>query len=181
MMIGNYGALAVLPIWFRALAGPDNPTLAVTITSQFFMLLNVGAVLGYLTVIWLTDAIGRRWSYFLIALGCAAANLFMFTQVGTAERLLWFAPVLGVFSVGGFGTFAAYLPELFPTRIRATGQGFCWNTARILTAAGPLTTGAIVGVVGSAPAAGAIVTVVYLVGMIAIWFGPETKGVPLQD
>jgi hypothetical protein len=51
----------------------------------------------------------------------------------------------------------------------------------ILAAAGPLSTGAMVGVVGSAPAAGAMVTVIYVVGMIAIWFGPETKGVPPQD
>jgi MFS family permease len=181
MMIGGFGAGAVLPIWVRGLVGPDNPALAVTITSQFFMLNNVAAVLGYLTVMWLTDAIGRRWSYFLVALGCAATVLFCFTQIETAEGLLWFAPVYGFFIIGGFGTFAIYLPELFPTRIRATGQGFCWNMARIFTAAGPLLTGALVGAFGSAPTAGAMVTVIYLGGMIAIWFGPETKGVPLQD
>jgi hypothetical protein len=105
----------------------------------------------------------------------------MFTQIQTSEGLLWFAPVYGFFNIGGFGTFAIYLPELFPTRIRATGQGFCWNAARTFTAIGPLTTGAIVGLVGSAAAAGALATIFYLVGMIAIWFGPETRGVPLQD
>jgi MFS family permease len=181
MMIGSYGTGSVLPIWFRELAGPNNPALAVTITSQFYMLLNVGAVIGYLTLIWLTDAIGRRWSYMLVVVGSAVASLFMFTQIKTAEGVLWFAPVFGVFAVGGFGAFAIYLPELFPTRIRATGQGFCWNMSRILTAAGPLTIGAIVGTVGSPARAGAILTVIYLVGMIAIWFGPETKGVPLED
>jgi MFS family permease len=67
--------------------------------------------------------------------------------------LLSFAPIYGLFVVGGFGTFAVYLPELFPTRNRATGQGFCWNAARILTAAGPVATGAIVSAFGSAPAA----------------------------
>jgi hypothetical protein len=140
-----------------------------------------GAIAGYLALIWLTDAIGRRWSYFLMALGCAATNLFMFTQTRTETGLLWFAPIYGVFVIGGFGTFAVYLPELFPTRIRATGQGFCWNAARVLTAAGPVATGAIVNAFGSAPAAGAAVTAIYLVGLIAIWLGPETKGVPLQD
>jgi hypothetical protein len=116
-----------------------------------------------------------------MALGCAAANLFMFTQIEASTGLLWFAPIYGVFVIGGFGTFAVYLPELFPTRIRATGQGFCWNTARVLTAAGPVATGAFVNAFGSAPAAGATVTSIYLVGLIAIWFGPETRGVPLQD
>jgi len=66
MMIGAFGAATLLPIWIRSLVGPDNAVLAVAATSQCFMLINVGAVLGYLTLIWLTDAIGRRWSYFLV-------------------------------------------------------------------------------------------------------------------
>jgi predicted MFS family arabinose efflux permease len=181
MMIGSFAAGAMLPVWVPGLVGPDKATFAVTLTSQFFMLTNVGAVLGYLTMMWLTGVIGRRWSYFVTALGSATSNLFMFTQIHTGEGLLWFAPVWGFFSIGGFGTFAIYLPELFPTRMRATGQGFCWNAARIFTAVGPLTTGAIVGLVGSAPAAGALATIFYLVGTIAIWFGPETCGKPLSD
>ena len=180
MMIGAFGGATLLPVWVRGLVGADLG-LAVMVTSQCFMLINVGGVLGYLTLMWLNDTIGRRWSYFVMALGCATANLFMFTQIATVGGLLRFAPIYGFFVVGGFGTFAVYLPELFPTRIRATGQGFCWNAARILTAAGPVATGAIVGAFGSAPAAGAITTAVYFVGLFAIWFGPETKGVPLQD
>jgi MFS family permease len=180
MMIGAFGGTTLLPVWVRSLVGAD-PRLAVTVTSQCFMLINVGGVLGYLALIWSNDAIGRRWSYFLMALGCAVANLFMFTQIGTVSGLLWFAPIYGFFVVGGFGTFAVYLPELFPTRNRATGQGFCWNAARIITAAGPVATGAIVSALGSAPAAGATVTAIYLIGLITIWIGPETRGIPLQD
>src|SRR5215470_10715523 len=180
MMIGAFGSATLLPVWIRGLAA-DDAKVALTATSQCFMLMNVGGVAGYLAVMWLSDAIGRRWSYFLMALGCTAAGLFMFTQITTAADLLWFAPVYGLFVLGGFGTFAVYLPELFPTRNRATGQGFCWNAARIVTAAGPVATGAVVNVLGSAPAAGAAMTAIYLVGLIAIWFGPETRGVPLQD
>jgi MFS family permease len=180
MMIGAFGGATLLPVWIRGLVGAD-PRLAVTATSQCFMLINVGAVVGYLAVMWLSDAVGRRWSFFLMAVGCAAANLFMYTQIGTVAELMWFVPVYGFFAVGGFGTFAVYLPELFPTRNRATGQGFCWNAARILTAAGPVAAGGIVNVVGSAPTAGVALTGIYLVGLIAIWFGPETRGVPLQD
>lgn len=113
MMIGAFGAATILPIWIRSLVGLDNAAFAVAATSQCFMLINVGAVLGYLTLIWLTDAIGRRWSYFLIALGCAAANLLMFSQIRTLDGLLWFSPIFGFFAVGGFGSLAIYLPELF--------------------------------------------------------------------
>ena len=65
-------------------------------------------------------------------------------------------PVYGYFVIGGFGTFAAYLPELFPTRVRATGQGFCWNFARSITALGPLIAGSLIGVMGSIPSAAAV-------------------------
>ena len=181
MMIGAFGAATLLPIWIRSLVGPDNAVLAVAATSQCFMLINVGAVLGYLTLIWLTDAIGRRWSYFLFALGCACANVLMYSQISTLDGLLWFSPIFGFFAVGGFGSFAIYLPELFPTRIRASGQGLCWNAARILTAAGPLAAGAIVGAFGSVPVAGVALTGIYFIGLAAIWFGPETRGLPLQD
>jgi len=180
MMIAAFGGTTLIPVWVRALAGADTG-LAVTVTSQFFMLMNVGGILGYATLIWSNDAIGRRWSYFLMAFGGAAANLFMFTQIETTGGLLLFAPIFGFFVVGGFGTFAVYLLELFPTRIRATGQGFCWNAARIVTAAGPLATGAIVGAFGSATAAGAMATTIYFIGLVAIWFGPETRGLPLPD
>ncbi len=181
MMIGGWGTLTLLPTWIHQLLGPDRSALAVKVTSQCFMLINAGAVFGYLSLIWLTNAIGRRWSYFLIAVGCAAANLFMFTQTTTINELLWFVVVYGFFAVGGFGIFAVYLPELFPTRFRATGPGFCWNTARAFTAAGPFVSGLLVGVFGSVPKAAVMVTGIYVIGLIAIWFGPETRGVPLRD
>jgi MFS family permease len=181
MMIGSWGTSTLLPTWIHQLLPSDQGRAAVKITSQSFMLINVGAVLGYATLIWLTDAIGRRWSYFLVVLGCAAANLYMFTQIETVDGLLAFMVVYGFFAIGGFGTFAAYLPELFPTRIRATGQGFCWNMARVFTAAGPFISGKLVGVFGSVPSAGIMVAWIYVIGVVAIWFGPETKGRPLED
>jgi MFS family permease len=90
-------------------------------------------------------------------------------------------PVYGYFVIGAFGTFAAYLPELFPTRVRATGQGFCWNMARALTSVGPIAGNAVVSKFGSFPAASAAVSLLFIVGMVSIWFGPETKGVPLDN
>jgi MFS family permease len=180
MMIGTFGGATLLPVWIRGLVGAD-PRLAVAATSQCFMLMNIGGVIGYLVVMWFCEVIGRRWSYFLMAIGCVVASLVMFTQIATMAGVLWFAPIYGFFVIGGFGTFAVYLPELFTTRNRATGQGFCWNAARIFTVAGPVATGAIVKALGSAPAAGATATAIYLVGLMAIWFGPETRDVPLQD
>ena len=181
LMIGTFSATALLPIWIPELVGLGNADRARDATSQCFMLINMGAIPGYLVVMWLANVIGRRWAYAVITAGCVLANLLLFMRVETIQDLRLLAPVFGFFAVGGFGTLATYLPELFPTRIRATGQGFCWNAARILTAAGPVTTGMIVSAFGSIRGAGAMITAVYCVGLLAIWFGPETRNTSLQD
>ena len=181
LMIGAWGTTTLLPTWIVQLAGRDGGTRAITATGQCFMLANLGAILGYLVVMWLNDAIGRRWTYALVVLGCIASALFTFTQIRTIAALMWVMPLYGFFAIGGFATIAAYLPELFPTRIRATGQGFCWNTARALTALGPLGSGVLVAGLGSVPAAAALLTASYAIGLVAIWFGPETRDVPLTD
>src|SRR5262245_32618747 len=181
MMVGAWGTTTLLPIWIHQLVGADDVEFAIKATGKGFMLANVGAVFGYLVVMWVNDALGRRWSYFLVVVGCFATSLFAFTQIATIQGLPWFMPLYGFFAIGGFATFAVYLPELFPTRIRATGQGFCWNMGRTLTAAGPLISGALVGAFGSVPTAATVVAASYLIGTIAIWFGPETRGLPLPD
>jgi MFS family permease len=183
MMIGSWGGLTLLPSWIQQLsrAAGAPPVVAVQTISYAFMLMMIGAILGYLTLIFLTDSIGRRACYFLFCLGSLISSLFLFLTVKDLNAVMWFMPVLGYFVIGGFGTFAAYLPELFPTRVRATAQGFCWNAARSATAIGPLVAATLVGTFGSVPAAAASTSVFFVVGLVAIWFGPETKGVPLTD
>jgi MFS family permease len=181
MMIGSWGGLALIPSWVQQLVRAGGGTNGVQMVSYAFMLMMVGAVGGYCSLIYLTDAIGRRWSYALFCGGSLVASLVLFILVKDLRGLMWFMLVYGYFTIGGFGTFAAYLPELFPTRVRATGQGFCWNAARCVTALGPLVAGTLIGTFGSFPAAAASTTVFYLVGLVAIWFGPETRGVPLED
>ena len=81
-----------------------------------------------------------------------------------------------------YGWFPLYLPELFPTRVRATGQGLSYNFGRLFAAVGALTQGQLVASFGGSYArAGAVVTLIYLAGMVLIWFAPETKGKPLPE
>jgi MFS family permease len=129
----------------------------------------------------MTDALGRRGAYFIFNICALASSLYLFWFVKDLPTLLWFMLVYGYFVIGGFGTFAVYLPELFPTRVRATGQGFCWNAARSATAIGPLIAGWLVAEFGSFPAAAAAVSFAYVIGAVVIWFGPETRGIPLED
>jgi MFS family permease len=85
-------------------------------------------------------------------------------------------PVLGFFSNGIFSGFPIYLPEIFPTRIRATGSGFCFNAGRVLAAAGPLLTGTLVAYFGTLGRAASSIAVIYLLGIIAVSFARETRG-----
>ena len=97
----------------------------------------------------------------------------------------WF--LLVAFVVGGitaafYGWLPLYLPELFPTRIRATGQGLSFNFGRVLAAGGTLCLGQLFGLFGGDYGrAMAAVAMVYLLGMVVVWFAPETKGKPLPD
>jgi hypothetical protein len=98
--------------------------------------------------------------------------------------------VLGLTTASFYGWLPLYLPELFPTRIRATGQGFGFNFGRILAAIGTLQTGVLFSAqiqLGSYdlgkgfPAACSVMGLIYLVGMVVIWFAPETRGRPLPE
>jgi MFS family permease len=180
MMIGSWGVTTLLPLWVHQLF-PVQDLSQVKVTSVMFIAMNIGAVGGYIALMWLSAAAGRRWSYFIMALGALLSALVLFSQVTSLTSLLWLVALYGFFAIGGFGAFAAYLPELFPTRIRATGQGFCWNLARTFTAAGPFVAGSMVSTLGSLPKAAMAVTAAYAVGALAIWFGPETRGRNLED
>jgi predicted MFS family arabinose efflux permease len=88
----------------------------------------------------------------------------------------------GFFTAAFYGWFPLYLPELFPTRVRATGQGVSYNTGRVFAAVGAVIGGQLVlHFHGSYAKMGGVITLIYLVGMIAIWFAPETRGRPLPD
>ena len=180
MMIGSWGGITLLPNWIRELVGQDGDP--VKITSFAFILMMGAGIPGYAAVVWGGKIMGRRPLYFLCSLGGLLVSLYMFLVIKDLDALLWFAPVYGFFVMGGFAIFGLYLPELFPTRVRATGQGISYNVSRGMTAIGPLTV-AYFGLTtfGSLPHAAATTAIAYVVGLVAIWFGPETWRKPLAD
>jgi MFS family permease len=141
------------------------------------MALNAGAILGYLVFPFLADSWGRRPAFLIMMVGGAISLPLTFLWPTSYSAMLWLLPALGFFTNGIFSGFPVYLPELFPTRIRATGAGFCFNAGRILAAAGPLLTGVLVVQLGSLARAASSIAVVYAFGLIAVLpFARETKG-----
>ncbi|MBM3881801.1 MAG: MFS transporter [Verrucomicrobia bacterium] len=152
-------------------------------TANMQMIQGLGAIVGTLLAPLLGALLGRRPAYFLL---CLASLLFcgvtfrVITEHTTAFLLL--ALGMSLTTAAFYGWFPLYFPELFPTRVRATGQGLSYNFGRVFAAGGALLQGRLMAQFdGSYARAGAIVTLVYLVGMTLIWLAPETKDKPLPE
>lgn len=176
-LIGTWGSVQWLPLLADKMAGAGNPTAkAYTACVSAF-----GAVAGCLLSVWFGAYVTRRMGYFLLCLTSLVACQWLlrgFDSYGTPFLALTF--VVGATTAAFYGWLPLYLPELFPTRVRATGQGVSFNAGRILAAVGALYSGQLVASFdGSYARAGAIITLIYLVGMAVVWIAPETKGKPL--
>jgi MFS family permease len=176
-LIGTWGSVQWMPLWADKMTGKTLPE--VKGITMFVM--SVGAILGCFIGPWLGAISGRRPAYFGLCAASLGSCAILFRGVNE------FGPafLVGTFVVGAstaafYGWLPLYLPELFPTRARATGQGLSYNAGRILAAAGAVLQGQLVDHYGGSYArAGAVVTLVYLAGMLLVWLAPETKGKPL--
>ena len=180
-VFGLWGATNWTPTLIRAL--PDLKGISASeLTSHVsyaVILLNVGALAGYLTFGPLADRVGRRRVFALMCLGSLVMLPVTFLTPRTYAQVLLLLPLLGFFNNGIFSGFPIYLPELYPTRIRATGAGFCFNIGRVLAASGPFVTGYLITALGSFGLAASTVALIYLFGLLILPFAPETKGQPL--
>jgi len=178
-LVGTWGATQWITLWADQLTGGTNPTAKAYsgIASA------TGAIIGTMLAAWLGDKLGRRLSYTLLCLAALGSALLLFLgehEYGPTFLALVF--LVGMCTASFYGWLPFYLPELFRTAVRATGQGFSFNFGRILAAAGVLAMGQLVHFFDEDYArAGATISLIYLVGMVLIWFCPETKGKPLPD
>ena len=178
-LIGTWGSVQWLPLWADKMTGQTLPS--VKGITMFVM--SVGAVVGCFIGPAIGARMGRRPAYFALCLASLVSCGLLFRLVGEyGAAFITGAFFVGAFTAAFYGWLPLYLPELFPTRARATGQGLSFNAGRILAAVGAITQGTLVNrFEGSYAEAGSVVTLVYLVGMVLIWFGSETKGKPLPE
>ena len=178
-LVVTWGIVQWIPLWADQMTGGKQP--AVKAWSQFWQAL--GASVGCMVAALLGGVLGRRRTYFLLCVASLAITQVLFrsfTQVSTAFFVVVF--VAGACTASFYGWLPLYLPEIFPTRVRATGQGVAFNAGRILAALGAWQMPALMGFFGkSYPKAGETIVLVYLVGMVLIWLAPETKDQPLPE
>lgn len=183
-VIGFWGIGTWSPDLLRLVLNPQNlPELRSTterMVSIAIMAQNFGAFFGILSWAWLSERIGRKSAFVASFLSCfIVVPLTFFTTQSFLHALILF-PLMGFFTTSLFGGYAVYFPELFPTRLRATGTGFCYNVARYLAIAGPYTFGHLRALFGIRMA-GTILSVIFLLGLVILKFAPETKNKPLPD
>jgi MFS family permease len=155
------------------------------------IMINVGAFFGMFGFGYLSQRIGRRPTFAIafLAAGMSTAAVFLFLK--DFSQLFWLVPMMGFCQLSLFSGYAIYFPELFPTNLRSTGTSFCYNVGRFVAAFGGLAQAKLIGLFAGSGAAGvsgggetlryagATMCLVFVIGLIALPFAPETKGEPL--
>lgn len=210
-LLGTWGSVQHGPSWADKLAGdqlaaaqaeleqpltPNEIKAAQTVAKAHTQIwLAAGAIVGTLFGAWLGDRIGRRATYCWLC-GASLVSCFWFFLFHNRydDWFLAAAFLAGACTASFYGWLPLYLPELFRTNVRATGQGFGFNFGRILAAVGSLQVTALsvpeytlqlpnatIDLRGATPISCVTLSLVYLVGFAIIWFAPETRGKPLPD
>jgi MFS family permease len=171
-MVGAWAASKWMIPWADKVGGATEAGYKA-ITQGWWAL---GAVLGSFTGAQIAAWLGRRRAYAIISAGATVLTSLMF--LATAPLQASFLPMVfaqGFVATLFFGWLPLYLPELFPTHVRAAGSGLAYNVGRFATALGVLAAGALFAAMGgSYPKVGATCGMIYLLGLIVIWWAPDT-------
>jgi MFS family permease len=169
----------------------STKTVADRWAARNLLIYNVGAMAGMYgftlgAVYW-----GRRLTFTIFMIGCILFTSATFLFMNSPLTQLLLVPPMGFFLMSMFGGYTIYFPELFPTRLRSTGVSFCYNVGRYIAACGPLALGGLTALFADFATpqdstlpfryAGVTMCSVFILGIIVIWFLPETKGKPLPE
>jgi MFS family permease len=194
-LLGTWGSAQQAPKWASGLvSGTTIPIIEYTVLAT-----SIGAILVTLLTPLAADILGRRVTYSILCIASLGSAFFFFqmnhpipaaTGLGDAKFVQFFisAFLLGGITASFYGFFPLYFPELFPTSVRATGQGFCFNFGRLIAAIGSLQLANLTVLLGGKNVsphhalanAYCALCMVYVIGIVLVWFCPETKGKALE-
>ncbi|MEN9932189.1 MAG: hypothetical protein RIS17_762 [Pseudomonadota bacterium] len=153
-----------------------------------YLLQMIGAAMGMLLFTWAANRFGRRPAFMVGFAAAGVVTALVYGRLETPADAYWMIPLMGVAQFSVFAGFSIYLPELFSARVRGTGVSFCYNIGRFAAAAGSFASAALTSkVFAGYPSplplryAAMVMCLVFLIGLVAAWFGPETRGKALMD
>ena len=141
---------------------------------------DVGSLLGMFSFTFVAAYFNRRTAFLGSFILCLCSVSYVFYSLKTATDVLWMLPIMGFATLSCFAGYSIYFPEIFPTRLRGTGVGFCYNTVRYLAAPFPFLLGWL-STLMPFRTVGVIMSSIYLLGIVALIWAPETKGQPLPE
>jgi MFS family permease len=141
-MFAWWGLFTWIPAYLGLPGEQGGMGLSVVKTSTWIVVMQAGMWLGYVSFGFICDRIGRKKTY-IIYLFAAAVLVFLYSSVRRNDALLLLGPFVAFFGTGYFSGFGTITAEIFPTRIRASAQGFTYNVGRGLSALAPFTVGAL--------------------------------------
>ncbi len=177
-LMGTWASVQWIPAWAGKIsAGVPNVAAKVQIASA------IGAIVFSLSFALIAEKFNRRSTYFALSLlSLIACSILFRLNMSFGGGFLAWTFLVGGITAGFYGLLPLYLPELFPTRVRAMGSGVTFNAGRLIAAGGAIYGGTLVKSFGGDIAKMcSIVSLVYVFGLVIIWFAPETKGKPLPE
>ena len=172
---GCQGGYYAITFWVPRFLTTERK-LSIVSSTGYLAALIVGSFVGYLVGAWLADKIGRRKLFLYFSLG-AIAIVIAYTQLPLNNQILWLLGFpLGFFASAYFSGIGAFLTELYPTRLRGSGQGFCYNFGRGIGALFPFLVGALSTSTSLANAIAIFAVAAYGLFFLAAFALPETRG-----
>ncbi len=176
-LMGTWSSIQWIPMWVDQMVGGTMPQAKAYAQIVYACGATPGAFFAPLA----TRYIDRKPLFFILCSASLISCLTFFHLAREFNALFLFGiAIVGCLTSSLYGWLALYLPELFPTHLRATGQGFCFNFGRVFAAFGALATGQLIQIFhGSYATAGATMCWIYLLGLLIIPFAPRTDAQPL--
>lgn len=178
-MCGYWGLFTWIPTYLSTPVAEGGAGFSLIKSTTWVVIMQVGAAFGFVTFGYIADMIGRKKAFMLFFIGAAIA-VPLYTMVKSPEMLLIVGPLVAYFGTGFYSGFAPTFAELFPTSVRATAQGFIYNTGRAASALAPAIVGFLAGNYGVGSALAVTSAFFILAALIVYAFLPETKGVELE-
>lgn len=172
---GAQGGYYAITFWIPTFLRTERK-LTVLGTSGYIAVIIIGSLIGYWVSAWLTDRIGRRANFILFAI-CSIVTVFVYTQIPVDNTTIMFLGFpLGFFASGIFSGMGPFLTELFPTRVRGSGQGFAYNFGRGVASFNTLFVGMLSATMPLGQSIGVFALIAYGLLILAALMLPETKG-----